>query len=67
MSKLKVFFGGSQVSLRALAAESGGQDMIEYSLLVAVMALGVVAALSGFQNVIGNVWGMISNNLSGSS
>ena len=55
------------MSLRALAAESGGQDMIEYSLLVAVMALGVVAALSGFQNVIGNVWGMISNNLSGSS
>ena len=37
--------------------------MVEYGLLVAVVALGAVAALSGFQNVITNVWSMISNNL----
>jgi Flp pilus assembly pilin Flp len=37
--------------------------MIEYGLLIAVVALGAVAALSGAQNIIGNVWSMISNNL----
>ncbi len=40
---------------------------MEYSLLIAVVALGCVVALNGFQNVIANVWTTISNNLSGGS
>ena len=44
-----------------------GQDLAEYALLVAVVAVGAIAALNGFQNVIGNVWTAISNNLAGNS
>ena len=53
------------IMLKRLIDECDGQDMVEYGLLAAVVALGAVAALNGFQNVINNVWTMISNNLSG--
>jgi Flp pilus assembly pilin Flp len=42
-----------------------GQDLVEYAMLIAIVALGAVAALSSFQNVINNVWQSISNNLTG--
>jgi Flp pilus assembly pilin Flp len=51
--------------LKRLIDECDGQDMVEYGLLVGVVALGCVAALNSFQTVISNVWTMISNNLSG--
>jgi Flp pilus assembly pilin Flp len=51
--------------LKRFIHECDGQDLVEYGLLVAVVALGAVAALSGFQNVITNVWTAIANNLSG--
>ena len=47
--------------------DSDGQDLVEYALLVAVVAVGAIAALNGFQNAIGNVWTAISNNLAGNS
>jgi pilus assembly protein Flp/PilA len=53
--------------LKNLIDECDGQDMVEYAVLAAVVALGAVAALSGFQNIIGNVWTTISNNLAGGS
>jgi len=40
-----------------------GQDMVEYGLLVALIALGAAVALSNSQNIISNVWSMISSNL----
>jgi Flp pilus assembly pilin Flp len=49
--------------LRALIRECDGQDVVEYCLLIAVVVLGAAAALSGFQNIIGNVWSKISSNL----
>jgi Flp pilus assembly pilin Flp len=49
--------------LRALIRECDGQDVVEYCLLIAVVVLGAAAALSGFQNTIGNVWSKISSNL----
>lgn len=53
--------------LKCLISESDGQDMVEYALLVAVVALGAVAALRGFQNVIANIWSTVSNSLTGGS
>ena len=53
--------------LRNLIDECDGQDLVEYAVLVAVVALGAVAALSGFQNVISNMWTAVSNNLAGGS
>jgi len=53
--------------LKNLINDCDGQDLVEYAVLAAVVALGAVAALSGFQNVISNVWVTISNNLAGGS
>jgi pilus assembly protein Flp/PilA len=44
-----------------------GQDLVEYALLAAVVAVGAIATLNGFQNVISNVWTAVSNNLAGGS
>jgi pilus assembly protein Flp/PilA len=51
--------------LKRLIKDSEGQDLVEYGLLAAIVALGAVAALNNFQNVIKNVWTAISNNLAG--
>jgi pilus assembly protein Flp/PilA len=53
--------------LRSLFEDCEGQDMVEYTLLAAVVALGCVAALSSFQNTISTVWNQISNNLAAGS
>jgi Flp pilus assembly pilin Flp len=50
--------------LKHLIHDCDGQDLVEYALLVAVMALGAVAALGAFQSVISAAWTAISNNLS---
>ena len=52
--------------VRRFLIASEGQDLVEYALLVAIVALGAVVALGAFQNVIYNVWNTISNSLSGS-
>jgi Flp pilus assembly pilin Flp len=42
-----------------------GQDLVEYTLLVAVVALVSVAAVQQFGNAINNVWTSVSSNLAG--
>jgi pilus assembly protein Flp/PilA len=49
-----------------LINDCDGQDMVEYAMLIAIVALGAVAALGAFQNVVSTVWQAIGNNLSGS-
>jgi Flp pilus assembly pilin Flp len=44
--------------------ETSGQDMIEYALLVALMALACVAALGNFSTVISTIWSTLTANLS---
>lgn len=53
--------------LKRFIDECDGQDLVEYALLVAVVALGAVVALNSFQGVISSVWQTIANNLSGGS
>lgn len=50
--------------LKSLIKDCEGQDLVEYTLLAAILAIGAVAALTSFQNIITNVWTAISNNLS---
>jgi pilus assembly protein Flp/PilA len=50
--------------IRRLIRERDGQDMVEYALLVAVVALGAVAALTAFKTVITAAWTTISTSLS---
>jgi Flp pilus assembly pilin Flp len=49
-----------------LMRDCDGQDMVEYCLLIALVALVSVVALGSFTNVITAAWTTFTNNLSGS-
>ncbi len=51
--------------LKKFIYECDGQDLVEYALLVAIVALGSVAALTAFQSALTAAWAAISRNLSG--
>ncbi len=44
-----------------------GQDMVEYSLLLAFIALAAVGLLSGIKTTISGLWSSISSTLSSTS
>jgi pilus assembly protein Flp/PilA len=46
-----------------LANEDSGQDLIEYALLAAIIALSAAAVLRNMKNNISNVFGTIGNAL----
>ena len=50
--------------LNRLIEEQNGQDLVEYALLVAVVALGSVAAIGAFKTIITTAWTAISTMLS---
>ncbi len=47
--------------------EESGQDLVEYALLVALLALAVVATLGTLANTIKNVFSSAASNLASSS
>jgi Flp pilus assembly pilin Flp len=49
--------------MRQLKQEQG-QDLVEYALLVALVALASIAALQHFNGTIGSVWTVIKTRLS---
>jgi pilus assembly protein Flp/PilA len=46
-----------------LLADESGQDLIEYALVAALVALGSVAAMGGLANVIKNTFNSIGSSL----
>jgi Flp pilus assembly pilin Flp len=50
--------------LKALWQEEDGQDLVEYSLLLAFIALGAVAILSSTSKSLNSLWSTISTTLS---
>jgi pilus assembly protein Flp/PilA len=50
--------------LRSIAADDSGQNLIEYALVAAIVALGSVAALKSLGNGIGNTFNGVQNSLS---
>jgi Flp pilus assembly pilin Flp len=50
--------------LKTFWNEEEGQDMVEYSLLLAFIALAAVGLLSGIKTSISTIWTSISGNLS---
>jgi Flp pilus assembly pilin Flp len=50
-------------ALHALWNGEEGQDMVEYSLLLAFIALAAVGLLSGIKTSITTIWTSISTNL----
>jgi Flp pilus assembly pilin Flp len=51
------------LAMKALWQEEDGQDLVEYSLLLAFIALAAVALLSSVKGQIQTLWGDISNAL----
>ncbi len=49
---------------RAFWIEEEGQDMVEYALLLAFVALAAVSLLTGVKNSINSIWTSVSSNLS---
>lgn len=49
--------------LKALWQEEDGQDLVEYSLLLAFIALGAVAILSSTSKSLNSLWSTISSTL----
>ena len=48
---------------KSLWADESGQDLVEYALLVALIAIIVIAALRLLGPIIATVFNKISNNL----
>lgn len=47
-------------ALRTLLLREDGQDLVEYSMIVALMALGAVAGMNSVGTAISNVCGQLS-------
>jgi pilus assembly protein Flp/PilA len=50
--------------LKRVIEDQGGQDLVEYALLAAIVAMGSVVALSAFRTVLTTAWAAISAMLS---
>jgi pilus assembly protein Flp/PilA len=50
----------------AFAKEESGQDLIEYALVAALIALGAIAAMTGLGTKIGGAFNTVGNDLSSS-
>jgi Flp pilus assembly pilin Flp len=62
----KLMKGGSMntSALKAFWREEEGQDLVEYALLMAFIALAAVAVLTSVQTNVTKLWNSISNALS---
>jgi pilus assembly protein Flp/PilA len=49
--------------LKALYNEESGQDLIEYSLIAALIAVACIAAMQGLATALNNEFNKISNSL----
>lgn len=49
--------------LKGLLLEEDGQDLIEYALIVALVAFGATAGMQTIAQDINNAFGVIGNNL----
>jgi pilus assembly protein Flp/PilA len=54
------------VKLQTLMAREEGQDLVEYALVVALIAFGAVAAMKGLSTEINTAFGVISSDLASS-
>ena len=51
------------VNLQCLATREEGQDLVEYALVVALIAFGAVAAMRGLSTEINTAFNQISSQL----
>jgi pilus assembly protein Flp/PilA len=58
---MNTFFLTSFVRLRNLVNKDEGQDLVEYALVVAIIALGATAAMGSLAGAISSSFGTISS------
>ena len=51
-------------TLRAFLRDESGQDLIEYALVAALIALGAIVAMKSLASGISNAFSVISSDLS---
>jgi len=49
--------------LEGFVADESGQGLVEYALIIALVAIGLIAILTLFRNAIGNVFNETKNKL----
>jgi Flp pilus assembly pilin Flp len=57
----------NNASLHLFLEDEGGQDLVEYSLLLAFIALAAIALLSAAGTSITNIWTTINTGLTSAS
>ena len=50
--------------MKRLARDEDGQDLVEYALLTALIAIAAIASLQTLSATIGNIWTVITSRLS---
>jgi pilus assembly protein Flp/PilA len=53
--------------MKNLLNDESGQDLIEYALVAAIIALGAIAAMKGLATSIGGAFNNVNTTLSGNS
>jgi pilus assembly protein Flp/PilA len=53
-------------TLKMLIHDESGQDLIEYALVAALIALGAITAMKKLSSSLGNAFSVISSDLSSS-
>jgi Flp pilus assembly pilin Flp len=49
---------------KSLCIEEDGQDLVEYSLLLAFLALATIGLLTGARTSLNSLWGTVNTGLS---
>jgi pilus assembly protein Flp/PilA len=55
--------GGSYLNLRSFTRAEEGQGLVEYALIIAVIAIAVILAMVFLRDQISNIFSNIGNNL----
>ena len=63
--KMNTLFLTSLVKFKNLVSREEGQDLVEYALVVAIIALGATAAMQGLAGAISTAFGSISTAFAG--
>jgi pilus assembly protein Flp/PilA len=53
----------ARINILQLLSDESGQDLIEYSLLVALLSLTSVLSMKGLANKIGSAFNTVGNDL----
>lgn len=54
---------GLYLQMQCLLSQEEGQDLVEYALVVALIALGAITAMKGLSGEITSVFGSITSSL----